>query len=172
MPIKVIEFVEGCIAGAGIGFCLGALTMNVDLPYLMAMWGMPMGGVLFCFLSRSQLRFTVFVLAALALLFALNACGEKRPEKPPPPPCKLMDQANITRCGVRMFQDPDTGKIYAQPGEIKKVRTFEYPDLAMSQKEGCLILDKGVYSQNPETSCGFLIKDGKISEEGKLYSVY
>lgn len=73
VPTKLIEFIEGCIAGAGIGFCLGVLTMSVELPYQMGAWGIPIGGVLFLILSKKQLRMLVLVLAFFAIGVGLSS---------------------------------------------------------------------------------------------------
>ncbi len=66
------ELIEGCIAGAGIGFILGIITMDVNLPYKLALWGIPVGGILFHFFSKGSIRLIVCVLAVVALVFAIS----------------------------------------------------------------------------------------------------
>lgn len=111
-------------------------------------------------------------LYVLSLAVVVMACGQIKPKKEIPP-CRYKAQWNASRCGVSMYQNPDTLTVFAQPGEVIKVNTREDNNYVLESQDSCFILRRGaVFSKNEDSKpskCGFKIEsDGKISAPGML----
>lgn len=49
---SIVLLFKGAIAGAGIGFLVGVLTMDIEMPYRFGLVGMPIGASLFFLFGR------------------------------------------------------------------------------------------------------------------------